>query len=188
MFPPEFAAKYTGVDLFDLAPVHEYGVFTRQTKYGGTVYNSTLELEAEAVIRDPKYFKFAIVRHPWIRLSSMFQDKYVDICKKQRDCFGVRFHLPALLKKDKLLPVSFHEFVEALSMLAHADMNIHFLPSTLLCEIGTIPYNYIGELENLEEMDYLSHFIGSPKLFTEGSSPDAHVCSAELLQVHPFLS
>ena len=181
VFPPEVAAKYTtGNALFSVAHTHkhQYGFFRRERKFAApTPYNSTLELEAEAVIRNPKYFKFAIVRHPWIRLVSGYQDKDVRDCKKQRHCFGVRFHLPALLKKDRLLPVSFHEFVEALSVLTPAEMNPHFIPSSILCEFGKIPYNYIGELDNLDEMDYLSHYIGSPKLFTEGTSPDPHVCS-----------
>jgi hypothetical protein len=53
-------------------------------------------------------------------------------------------------------------------------VNEHFRPLHLLCEFGKIPYDYIGELDNSPEMDFLSLHIGANTTFNSLTAPQQH--------------
>ena len=132
-----------------------------------------MEKQAEFVLNDPAYFKFAVARHPWTRIVSGYRSKYVRICKEQRECLEKKFSFPgrpALKSK----PISFHEFVETLAMMDARAINEHFRPFHLLCEFGKINYTYIGELDNNPEMDFLSLHIGANITLNNITKPQKH--------------
>ena len=123
-------------------------------------------------INDPNYFKFAIVRHPWKRVISAFRNKFMSHCRADRHCFATHYQLRGLLSTPQAKnnePVTFHEFAEVLaSHHTKGDLlNAHFRPTATLCEVDNIQYNYIGELDNALEMDYLSLKIGGKVPFSQ---------------------
>eukprot|EP00042_Codosiga_hollandica_P042548 m.392599 g.392599 ORF g.392599 m.392599 type:complete len:263 (+) comp56352_c0_seq14:214-1002(+) len=115
LLPAHVAERFTGVQQFNTAPLYEYGLFTRPHLFpeeSAETYNSTLEAEAEAVLNDPDYFKFAIVRHPWGRVISAYRQKYKEVCRSDRTCLALRFKLSAISLREPKKPLSFHEFLE----------------------------------------------------------------------------
>jgi hypothetical protein len=142
----------------------EYGFFIR-----GGEGNATLDRRAKddvpTVANDPAYFKVAVVRHPWKRLVSGFIDKLHVEFQGNFRLFSNKYGFPGQQVDDHTK--YFHEFVKALASASHEKVNGHFRPTTDLCQIPQIQYDYIGELDNKKEMDTISLFLGSDKSFSE---------------------
>lgn len=62
-------------------------------------------------------------------------------------------------------PVTLNELLRTLLAQGFAKINEHFRPLHELCELSTISYDYVGDIEDLEAMDWLSLHIGSPSSF-----------------------
>jgi hypothetical protein len=110
------------------------------------------EKALDRVLHDDTYFKFAIVRHPWARLISGYRDKYLTNCSANRTCMSQQYKVPLDLTKTE--PASLDEFLEALLTVPLPRLNYHFRPSSVACEVGRVPYDYIADLS-------LSRFIPS---------------------------
>jgi hypothetical protein len=117
-------------------------------------------VRAEAVLRDPSFFKFTVVRHPWNRLVSGYLNKYVVICGKDRACFQRTF-LPEL---DTQLhePMSLTELLLILEHLPSDHINLHFRPSVEICNVRHGPYDFVADMENSAHTEYLLAKIKSP--------------------------
>lgn len=119
---------------------------------------------AEAVLNDPAYFKFAVVRHPWKRLVSAYRSKYEGQCNFQRFCMSKEFDLPVGEHSDFL---SFHEFVSALASQDVAEMNSHFRPMVYMCELNRIKYDFVADLGEISDTNFISHKLGYKATYHE---------------------
>ena len=113
-----------------------------------------------------RLFKFIFLRHPFERLVSAFHDKFVTI--KQLNIMEpfVNFYLtreaiqrPIYLTKqwlNKNINVTFKIFVDFVLQESAFQTKIrrpswHWWPFSDLCKVCDIAYDYIGELESLQE-------------------------------------
>eukprot|EP00042_Codosiga_hollandica_P022265 m.81298 g.81298 ORF g.81298 m.81298 type:complete len:180 (+) comp50720_c1_seq7:622-1161(+) len=96
-------------------------------------------------------------------------------CDRSRQCLEEHFHFPPGPPHN--MPVTFHEFVRTIARMKPADINEHFRPQTLLCDLGSINYTYIGEIENGDEMDFLSLHIGGRTTLNNRTKAQAHKSS-----------
>ena len=147
----------------------EYGLFFR---HRGQKSTKPHEVGARNVLNDPSYFKFAIVRHPWTRIVSGFQNKYIENCGGKRTCFKNRF--VSTIDANLSLPVTLTEFLLALLQQPIIEMNRHFRPSSHMCDVGRYPYDFIGDLANAEHMEYILKKIKSPVSLSHGNSASSH--------------
>jgi hypothetical protein len=119
-------------------------------------------------------FKFAIVRHPWTRLISSFIAKYQSRCKSNRQCFRDDF-FPSLSTVETS-PVS---LTELLALMIHnvaqgRPNDRHFMPTSEICSIGSVPYDFIGDVENTAHMDFLLTRIRTDKPLSDRSLQEKH--------------
>eukprot|EP00054_Salpingoeca_dolichothecata_P016785 m.99011 g.99011 ORF g.99011 m.99011 type:complete len:372 (+) comp22148_c0_seq1:69-1184(+) len=122
------------------------------------------------ILNDQSYFKFAVVRHPWDRLVSAFRSKYEGECHMGRECFQAHFWVPIDITKKE--PLTFHEFVVALAEKFRQNVNkvnVHFRPQHMLCELDSIPYDYIVDLLDPEHTDFVSKKMGFNVTFREAT-------------------
>lgn len=114
--------------------------------------------EVEALVHDPSFFKFVFVRDPYVRAASCYMDKF-----QNRNEAYVRAEYSQFLAQlydwrfvrslniDTAPRPSFAEYVDQLSMQNPMEMNEHWMPQTLLCGFGEMPYDFVGHLESLSE-------------------------------------
>ena len=124
------------------------------------------ESMAARIINNNAFFKVMLVRHPWDRydckhmtthvlittrrLLSAFDHFYVDECKRSRDCFSQKLHLP--LKTDVGVDVTLTEVLHAIYTANTTDINPYFQPQTALCEVDSIPYSYIADVMDADHV------------------------------------
>jgi hypothetical protein len=118
------------------------------------------ENRALAVLNDPAFFKFAVVRHPWSRLVSGFLNKYHYKCHDDRRCFQQNF--VSTINTRLHTPLTLTELLETLLRMPHPVMNSHFRPSTELCDVGRIPYDFIADVDNSSHTEILLTKTKSP--------------------------
>ncbi len=109
--------------------------------------------EAMALLENPCYFKFAIVRNPWDRLTSAYLNKFVKpIDIEQSSSPGkqvVEKHYRSQnLPVDYARGITFKEFIEYL--LAHKNLEIdgHWQPQSMF--INQNQFDYLGRIETLD--------------------------------------
>lgn len=124
----------------------------------------------ERVAGNASVFRWAVVRHPWRRLVSGFRSKYEGECNFSRRCLRETFRVPV---PDDASPLSFADFVEALSTQDADRMDPHFRPQHMLCQLHRVPYDFLADLARPEHMDALSRRMGMARTFTEVESEDA---------------
>ena len=107
-------------------------------------------LEAQA----SDYLRFSFVRNPFTRILSCYLDKFVT------NSFERARLLPELgLKSDADL--SFTDFLEAVQSQTYYDMDIHWLPQSVILE-GLVKPAFIGRFENIRaDMASVLAAIGS---------------------------
>lgn len=157
--------KFEGFDdFYDLSKAHD-------PLLSGLRYLSDYSAaEVERLLADPRYFKYAFVRDPYSRILSCYMDKFRNKDEKYRES-EYRAFLAALygwrtirfLDTDREPPPSFTAFVDEVSKQSPGSMNDHWMPQTLLCGFGEMPYDFVGRLESLEtDAKYVFHRIGRP--------------------------
>eukprot|EP00045_Choanoeca_perplexa_P004468 m.38451 g.38451 ORF g.38451 m.38451 type:complete len:298 (+) comp12588_c0_seq49:148-1041(+) len=126
--------------------------------------------KVQAIAEDPSVYKFAVVRHPWDRINSAYRSKYEGACNYSKTCMIQQFQLTTL-QKHVGPKVSFHDFVKAVSDMPVLELNSHFRPQTLLCELTTFPYDELVELKNLTQLDLAAKKSGFKSPFSQLSRP-----------------
>lgn len=130
----------------------QHGFHFRNVLFGGFAEARA----AETIINSNDTFRFAVVRHPWERLLSAYRSKYQHACKNSRLCLITGYNMAHLDRSDPQAAVTFDEFVRALSVQNPLDLDHHFRPATMLCELNRIPYDFLLELTSQDDADYLA--------------------------------
>jgi hypothetical protein len=95
--------------------------------------------EADAILVDPGYYKFAFVRHPLSRFFSAYQNKIVEESNGWwRRLY--RVHRNATME----------EFATAFLKVPPHRQEVHFQPQHLICRPDVISYDHMGKLEELD--------------------------------------
>ena len=100
------------------------------------------------------YFKFLVVRHPLDRLVSAYRDKFV---KRQasflNEAVQIRILFRSKFSESKKRYVTFEEFVRYVltTGMRNVTQNQHWATYEDLCQPCFIKYDYIGNLETMEE-------------------------------------
>jgi hypothetical protein len=126
----------------------------------------------KAVAHNPSLFKWAVVRHPWKRLVSAYSSKFEGVCQGNVTCFAIHFSV-AIPKN--VTTLTFHEFVVYLSVQKPlVTLDPHFKPVSIMCQLESIHFDFIGDLDVKEDMDYISNRLGYAHTFTEVGSHGHH--------------
>lgn len=145
--------KFEGVDDYsDLSKAHSPS--TSGLRYL-TDYSPR---EVEALLQDPSFFKFVFVRDPYVRAASCYMDKFQSrneaYVRNEYSQFLAQLYdwrFVRSLNIDSAPRPSFAEYVDQLSMQNPMEMNEHWMPQTLLCGFGEMPYDFVGHMEHLSQ-------------------------------------
>ncbi len=115
-----------------------------------------------------QYFRFTVVRNPYARLVSAYEDLIKPDKKNQARGNNIVDGLRHLLcvKRDirfsDLPTLSFADFIEAVSLEKPVNMDRHWQPQTLLTRINILKFDKVVKLENLKsEAGEITERIGA---------------------------
>lgn len=109
--------------------------------------------EAMALLSNPEYFKFTIVRNPWDRLTSAYINKFVkplDIEQSSSPGKQVveKYYRERNLPVDYIKGITFKQFVEYLVAHKNEEIDGHWQPQSMF--INENQFDYIGRIETLD--------------------------------------
>jgi hypothetical protein len=121
------------------------------------------------LLTNSRMFKFSIIRHPWNRVVAAYRDKYLNDCKGRRGCFKQKYVAAVSLQGAR---VSLTETIQALIKqskrnpigVIHDAKNVnndHFTPASARCGLKKIKYDFVGDLDRKEDMEYVLFRINS---------------------------
>jgi hypothetical protein len=121
-------------------------------------------------------FKFVIIRNPYTRLASVYNDKillnkphWVNLIRKSAATQGVGL-------SDT---ISFEEFVTVVSRQSLEEMDPHWRPQYYEGRFGTIKYDFVGRVEMMpDSLTYVLERIGAPDWIIERSIEKHNVTGA----------
>lgn len=104
---------------------------------------------------DGQIKKFCVIRCPYVRLLSAYLDK---ICRNQPQKAAV---MKILGRADIDEPITFEDFVGAVSSQHPRDMDPHWKPQTMLLNYDALSYDLILRVETLDsDIKRLSRLLG----------------------------
>ncbi len=143
-------------------------------------------ISREGARRD--YFKLSIVRHPFSRIISTFNDKALDVSRYNEI---VRGRIKPYVNDARDVCDIFEEF---LAKLEHTDItirNYHYAPQTKIMAFHPSELDYIGRVESLDtDLPYIMHRIfgasppvieWSPHAASNGFKPRERKMRVEML-------
>lgn len=149
-----FMSKGLVKDKLKTMSLHDY-IFNR---YSLVFPNDAVQLS--------KLYKFVFIRHPFERLVSAFHDKFVTIQQMNLMQPFINYHLnrtgikrPVDLSKStlhKFVNVTFNSFVDFVLYENSLESKIsppswHWWPSSDLCKVCEMEYDYLGTLETFHK-------------------------------------
>jgi hypothetical protein len=115
--------------------------------------------QADAILRDPAWFKFTFVRHPLARLVSAYLDKVVPAkTTAARLIRRYQMHDPSAAWWQRLLArvridakrsLTFRQLVKQLGRECPEELDEHFRPQSLL--LSGLPLDLVGRVERIED-------------------------------------
>ena len=123
------------------------GYHTNRRWTGPLLQPSDIEDFGDHVLRGGDYFRFAVVRNPFVRMLSCFRDKFENI-KLDRKFWRVHNNLG--LAHDRV-SISFEEFVDRVCIQNSEDMNPHWRIQHDNIYFDRISFDTIVKFENLTE-------------------------------------
>ena len=150
----EYDTFFLNHKLHERASVPQRGLYLRRPrKMPQYDVWKRLDDAATDVINNSSYFKFAVVRHPWNRLVSAFIDKYHEDCKSHRRCLHSQFALNVNTTSTE--PFTLTELLEVLIRMQPPSINEHFASAVDLCEMNHMEYDFIGDLGDPDNNNFL---------------------------------
>ena len=114
-------------------------------RYGFKYLNQYPKERSAEILNSDEYFKFVVVRHPFDRLVSAFNDKFINI-KYRPDIIARikrRFHTGG--------DVTFEEFVSFLSDSYEIGSDMHWEKYENICRPCSVKYDFILKLETVKQ-------------------------------------
>ncbi len=127
-------------------------------------------------------FKFVVVRDPYTRIASAYQDK-IRMLNKQRSKFWIRSVQQAAAQQDVAIndDISFEEFVRVISAQPVEEMDAHWRPQYFEGRFGLIKYDYIAHLEMLSsDLPYILERIEAPDHLHRKAAEPHNVTNAHM--------
>jgi hypothetical protein len=145
--------------------------------------------EAMALLNNPRYFKFVIVRNPWDRLTSAYLNKFVKpLDLEQSSSPGKQvveeYYQSCNLPVDYIKCITFRQFIQYL--LDHKDEEIdgHWQPQSMF--INNNKFDYIGSIETLNtDFKAIAEKIGVDINLDWANSSKRTAISGELPKIVP---
>jgi chondroitin 4-sulfotransferase 11 len=127
------------VEMLDLPKTEK---FPKDIHYN---YNFPIALQDEMNSTYQDFLKFSILRNPWERLASCYNNKI-----KQDAGTGQNYILEC--HPDLYIGMSFEKFVEVVAEIPDSEADFHFCSQIylMLYPDGTFPMNYLCNIENLD--------------------------------------
>ena len=98
-----------------------------------------------------KYFKFAFVRNPYVRLLSAYKSKIEKNLPAKYEILSVLHSENDKSKLDLQEQVSFEAFIDIVCSQEVVNMNSHWKIQKYHIHYDSIEYDFIGKLENVEQ-------------------------------------
>lgn len=113
--------------------------------------------EALHLLTSPQYFRFLFVRDPYVRLLSAYMDKFrntnPEYLRSEYRLFLAQLYSWRVARSIDIFKEprpSFTMFVDEIAKHKPSEMNAHWMPQSVFCGIGLIPYDFIGRMEHLQ--------------------------------------
>mmetsp|Transcript_7447 Transcript_7447/g.13461 ORF Transcript_7447/g.13461 Transcript_7447/m.13461 type:complete len:343 (-) Transcript_7447:1139-2167(-) len=147
--------KVEGLDDFDnltLAHNAELSGLRYLSDYSPVDVESILFGDEE--LKQPPFFKFTFVRDPYTRLLSAYLDKFLnkDTSSEEYRLFVAQIYSWKYVRNKDLSSEpkpSFRAFIDELLKQNPSKMNLHWMPQTMVCGFGDLPYDFVGRFETL---------------------------------------
>uniref|UniRef100_A0A7S0ZJ04 Carbohydrate sulfotransferase n=1 Tax=Timspurckia oligopyrenoides TaxID=708627 RepID=A0A7S0ZJ04_9RHOD len=111
--------------------------------------------QIDAILNDPSWFRFAIVRNPYERHLSAYLNKFVQKHVSSAEYKLFYKQLTSYNISDEQIEQSnkptFLEFTQRIASRRPEYMNEHWAPQHYICGFGMIPYDFIGRLETIAD-------------------------------------
>lgn len=139
----------------DIRDLHNKSVNSRSLpglKYSGV--SGLCDREFIKVLSDQSIFKFSVVRNPYTRIVSAYNDKILKSLNEKVKVVSTLYpNMSELSKREKLeRDVSFSDFLRfILSHKISSEMNVHWRPQHALLLYDYLNYDFIGKLEDADQ-------------------------------------
>ncbi len=132
-------------------------------KFPGTETLTPRE-ESELFAGNTDTFKFVIVRDPYSRLVSAYDDKILEGYARRGDLWIDKIKKTAAKHKVKLSEkITFEEFVRVVSLQTEAEMDVHWRPQYHVGRFDLIKFDFVGRTELISiDFAYILERIKAP--------------------------
>ena len=140
-------------------------------------------LDFESLLAKDNFYKFCFVRSPYSRLLSCYLDKIVGNKPPKQSILNILGYKD---KKEFHTPVSFRQFVDAITLQSAGHMNPHWRPQYYQTFQSSIPFDFIGRFETFSSDLQKVLGVVCPKEMTTPAKEARHQTSAAEKMSHYY--